>query len=300
MSDNTTARAYGVIVTLLLLLSAALGWFFWQKSQTIQSQSQQLELMRDSLLQEKFRIEMELDSLANSYAEALTENTYLQGRVSTTAHTVQQKEVLIRQLKSSNTKELKDLRIQIDQLTTLKTEYETIITVLRGENDQLRTENQRLTGENVQLRGEKDRLSKQLEDQVRQTQTAAFKASAFRVELQRKTDKLTSKANKTREITVSFDLVDVPANYQGPTKLYMVITDEQGTPITSDNPVRATVYAPTGPVDISAQEVKQVILQSTQRLSFTHELEDKLKSGNYIVAIYSEKGLLGATSFRLS
>ena len=300
MSDNTTSRAYGIIVTLLLLLSAALGWFFWQKSQSIQEQSVQIEIMRDSLDIAKQRVEAELDSLAMAYADLRNENENLQGRISSTAQTIQQKEVVIRQIKNSNSKELNDLKQQIAQLETLKTEYETIITVLRGENDQLRNENQRLTGENVQLRGDKDKLSRQLDDQTRKTQSASFKASAFRIELVRKGDKQTAKAKKTREILVSFDLIDVPPTYQGPQKLYMVITDEQGNPISADNPTKATVYAPTGPVEISAQLVKQVILESTQRLSFSYELEDKLKSGNYVVSIYSEKGLIGASSFRLS
>jgi regulator of replication initiation timing len=300
MSDNTTSRAYAIIVTLLLLLSAALGWFFWQKSKTIQAEAQQNAVVADSLFQAKGQIELELDSLALAYADLRTENENLQGRISATAKTIQQKDVIIRRIKSSNTKELNELRQQVDQLVTLKTEYETIIQVLRTENDQLRNENTRLSNENLQLRTEKDQLSRQLEDQMRKTQSATFKATAFRVELQRKNDKLSTKAKKIREIDVSFDLIDVPPNYQGPSTLYMVITDEQGKPIPSDNPVRATVYAPTGPVDISAQMVKQVILESTQRLSFTYSLEDKLKSGNYVIAIYGEKGLLGATSFRLS
>ena len=99
---------------------------------------------------------------------------------------------------------------------------------------------------------------------------------------------------------MSFDLADVPDIYQGPQKLYMVITDERGNPIASDNPTKATVYAPTGPVEIQAQQVKAVVLESTQRMSFHHKFDDKLKSGSYVVAIYCDKGLLGASSFKLN
>ena len=156
-----------------------------------------------------------------------------------------------------------------------------------------------LIKENNDLKARADQLSRQLDDQTRKTQSASFKASAFRIELVRKGDKQTSKAKKTREILVSFDLIDVPPTYQGLQKLYMVITDEHGNPISADNPTKATVYAPTGPVEISAQLVKIVGIESTQRLSFSYELEDALISGKYVVSIYSEKGLLGASSFKL-
>jgi hypothetical protein len=98
---------------------------------------------------------------------------------------------------------------------------------------------------------------------------------------------------------VSFDLADVPEPFQGPQKLYLVITNDKGSPIASTNPTKATVFAPTGPVEIQAQALKQVVLETTQRQSFTYKLDERLKSGSYVVAIYCDKGLLGASTFRL-
>ncbi|MCY7328045.1 MAG: hypothetical protein LH618_05825, partial [Saprospiraceae bacterium] len=60
------------------------------------------------------------------------------------------------------------------------------------------------------------------------------------------------------------------------------------------------VYAQTGPIDITAQQIKTVVLTEVQRLSFSYKFDDRLKSGAYVVAIYSDQGLLGAASFRLS
>jgi len=111
---------------------------------------------------------------------------------------------------------------------------------------------------------------------------------------------LTTRAKKAREIFVSFDLADVPKTFQGQQKIYMVITDDKGNPISSKNPTKATVYAPSGPVEIMAQQIKEVEIDVTQRLSFSHKFDDRLKSGNYVIAIYCDKGLLGASSFRLA
>lgn len=306
MSENSNSRVYGIVITILLLLSGVLGWFFWQKSQTMMSQSKERQATLDSLTLVKKDIEQQLDSLSMAYSSLRTENENLQGKVTNTATLIEQKEITIRQLKSASSKNLKELQNQVAELQKVRTEYETIITVLRQENQQLREENERLAGENAQLKGDKEQLSgqvtdlaKQLEEQIRKTQSAAFKATSFRVEVERRNDKVTVKARRARELLVSFDLADVPTSYQGPQKLYLSITDDKGNPITAANPTKATVYAPTGPVEIIAQQVKAVVVESTQRLSFSHKLEDKLKSGNYVAAIYCDKGLLGASSFRL-
>lgn len=299
MSENANSRIYGIAVTLLLLLSAALGWFFWQKSQAVQAEGKQREAILDSLTQVKLDLQRELDSMSMDYSSLRTENENLQGRVTNTAALIEQKEIVIKQIKNASAKEEDALKKQVADLEKIKTEYETIITVLRQENLQLREDNQRLTEENTQLHGQVVDISKQLEDQIRKTQSATFKATAFRVDVERRNDKLTARARQARELLISFDLTEVPQPHQGPQKLYLTITDDKGNPIATENPIKTTVYAPTGPVEILAQQVKQVVLENTQRLSFVHKLEDKLKAGNYVAAIYCDKGLLGASSFRL-
>lgn len=307
MSERQNSNVYGIIVTILLLLAGGVGFFFWQKSKNYLADKEKIVAEQQMLEIEKSRIERELDSLSTDYSNLRTENETLQGKVTSTAAIVEQKELVIKQIKASSAKDLDALRTQVASLQKAKTEYETVIKVLREENAQLVAENQRLTGENTELKGtnanltgQVQDLAKQLEEQIRKTQSAVFKATSFRVELEKRGDKLTTKARRAREIFVSFDLADVPQAYQGPQKLYLVITDDKGNPVISDNPTRATVYAPTGPVEISAQVVKPVALENTQRLSFNYKFSDKLKSGNYVVAIYCDKGLLGASSFRLA
>jgi len=304
MSDNQNSRIYSIVISILLFLAAVLGWFFWQKSQTYKAENALIEQERLTLEVERTRIESELDSLSGAYSDLRTENESLQGRVTSTAAEIQKKEVQIKSIKAQTSKDVQSLRAQVTELQRVKTEYETIISVIQTENEQLKTENLSLKEQNSQLKGEKQQLSgqvtdlgKQVEEQIRRTQSATFKATSFNVKLERGNDKSTVKAGKAREVNVGFDLADVPPMYQGPQKLYMAITDDKGNPIGTANPIKATVYAPTGPVEIIAQQVKQVNLETTQRLSFVHKLDDKLKSGNYVVAIYCDKGLLGASSF---
>jgi len=306
MSDNQNSRTYAIVVTVLLLLAAGLGFFFWQKSKNYLAENEKMEKERVSLEAEKTQITTSLDSMTNAYSALRTENESLQGRVASSAQQVQEKEVVIREIKASTVKDIQSLRAQVEELRKTKIELETIITGLRLENEQLReqvaqltAENGQLKGANTDLTGQVQDLAKQLESQIKKTQSATFKATSFSVQCERRGDKLTTRAKKAREIFVSFDLADVPQAYQGEQKLYMAMTDGNGTPILSKNPVKTTINAPGGSVDITAQETKDVNLTSVQRVTFGHKFDERLKPGNYVIAIYCERGLLGSATFRL-
>ena len=81
--------------------------------------------------------------------------------------------------------------------------------------------------------------------------------------------------------------------------LYLVVTDDKGTPIKTENPIQAKVNVNNQAMDIIAVKVQEVDIIENQRLSFTHQLEDKLRAGYYRVAVYTDIGMLGAASFRL-
>jgi hypothetical protein len=307
MPDTSNTRVYGIVVTVLLVLSAAIGWFFWQKSQAMLANQDRLESERLELQAQKQTLERSLDSLAVAYADLRTENENLVGQVNVTSIQIEAKDRELQALKSKSAETIDQLRDQVKELERIEIEYGTIVGVLRQENEMLKNENASLKAEAQTLRGEREELNtrvaelgKQLEEQIRKVQSATFKATSFRAEVQRRNEKLTTKARRARDLQVSFDLVDVPATYQGAQKLYLAITDHQGTPIISENPTSATVYAPSGPVGIIAQQVKPVVLETTQRLSFSYKFDERLRPGVYVVAIYCDKGLLGAHSFRLN
>lgn len=306
MSDSQNSRTYAIVITVLLLLAAALGFFFWQKSKNYLAENKKLETERVALEAEKMQITSALDSMTNAYSALRTENESLQGRVAASAQQVQQKEAVIRQIRGASAKDLSELRAQVEELKKTKIELETIITGLQLENEQLKAQVEQLTEDNAELKGantdltgQVQDLAKQLEAQIKKTQSATFKATSFSVQCERRGDKLTTRAKKAREIFVSFDLADVPQAFQGEQKLYMAMTTDKGVPVVSKNPVKATINAPAGPVDITAQETKDVNLTSVQRITFTHKFDERLKPGNYVVGIYCDKGLLGSATFRL-
>ncbi|HAD14227.1 MAG TPA: hypothetical protein DCF33_17515 [Saprospirales bacterium] len=301
------SRTTTIVLAVLLLLTGVSAVFFWNKARTLGNGNDRLTENVQSLEAEKMILQHDLDSLSASYGELRLENEDLRGKEAATAQLIVQKDALLQKIKSQNKKEVGELKLQVQELRQLKIEYETLITAVQVENEQLKAENKRLTEENEQLQtensslsGQVDDLAKKLEDQIRKTQSAKFKATSFRVEIGSRGDKQTLRAKKARDITVSFDLVDVPQAYQGDQHLYLVITDENGKPIPSSKPIKTSVEAPSGKVDVTAQQVKPVILKDTQRLSFSYKLDEKLKKGNYVAAIYCNVGLLGVSSFRLN
>ncbi|MBN8679298.1 MAG: hypothetical protein J0M29_13810 [Chitinophagales bacterium] len=301
------SRTITIVLAALLLLTGGSSIFFWNKSRNLSAGNDQLTESVQSLEAEKMILQHELDSLSASYGEVRLENEDLRGKEAATAQLMSEKDAALRKIKSQNNKQISELKLQVEELRQLKIEYETLITAVQVENEQLKAENKRLTEENAQLQtentsltGQVDDLAKKLEEQIRKTQSAKFKATSFRVEIGSKGEKQTLRAKKARDIHVSFDLVDVPQTYQGDQHLYLVITDENGKPIPSSKPIKTTVDAPSGKVDVTAQQVKPVSLRDTQRLSFSYKLDEKLKKGNYVAAIYCNVGLLGASSFRLN
>lgn len=307
MSDNSSNRSiFAIFTAILLLLAGVLGWFLWKQTKEMRAETEKKQQEYLALQQEKDQLIFSLDSLSTSYSNLRIEYENLEGKVVSSAKLVEQKEKVITEIRNTSAAELEALRRQVEDLRTNKAELGGLVEALQAENTALKNENTALKGENQQLQGKNEALTgqvsdlaKDLEAQIRKTQSANFKATAFRVEVERKGDKLTGKAKRAREINVSFDLADVPQQYQGPNKLYLVISDEKGNPIPTTNPIKQTVAAPTGPVDILAQQSRAVNLEKTQRIPFTYTFDDRLKGGNYIVAIYCDKGLLGVSSFRL-
>lgn len=307
MGNNQKSVIFYTAALLLVLTAGATGFYFFRKANAAAIENNRLGAEVQALYLEKAMIESQLDSLNNAYNGLRTENEELRGRESSTAALIAQKEAAVKKIKTQTQRERNDLRKQIEDLRRVKIEYETLIAALRSENEQLKAENARLTDENSQLRGQNtdlsgkmDDLAKRLEEQIRKTQSARFKATSFRVEVGRRSEKLTVRAKKAREINVSFDLIDVPEQYRGPQKLYLVIADEKGQPVYSANPTKVTVQTPTGSLPIIAQQTKAVSLGESQRFSFAYKVDERLKPGNYVVAVYCESGLLGASSFRLS
>lgn len=291
-----------IILGLLLLLS---GWWGYQQSKertNLLVQNEQMNAQLDGLESLKGELEQEIDSLAEAYEVLASENETLQGSLTEAEDRASKNASAIRRLRGQNAAELNNLRAEIQQLLAVKAELESNIDNLQLENDSLRTRTGVLEQDLNVAREENsalNNLNATIQDELKALTLSNFKASAFQVELERKSSKVTAKSRRARRIRVTFDLTNVPEELQGTRSLYLVITDETGTPIKTSNPIQATATVNGKKMELIAVKAKDVNVEGNQRLSFTHDLEEKLRAGYYRASVFTDIGLLGATSFRL-
>lgn len=297
----------GLLILVILLLLGLIGLGYWgyttnnekknlaSQNQTLNSQVSDLDGLRSDLQQQ-------VDSLAQAYDNLAEENKNLQGSVTNAEQTIASQTAAITKIKKQSASETGNLKSQIEELLKAKAMLEGNIKNLQTENDSLRTVTGQLTSDLASAKSENDALAtlnKTMNDEMKKLTLANFKASAFRVEVERKRPKATAKAGRARRLLISFDLTEVKSEFRGLRPLYLVLTDDKGTPIKNSNPIQAKVNVNGQSMDLLAVQKKDVDIVENQRLTFTHELEDKLKSGFYRVAVYTDIGLLGASSFRL-
>lgn len=311
MSTEKALKNRANIMTALFVLSLIVIAFLLFNRSNIKGDLSDVNAERDSLLVMRTNLERDLDSLQNILQLASVENDSLQGSLSELQKLVEEKDALVRRVRAQSVNTTEGLRKEINQLRQFRGELEGAIGELQAENEELRSENQRLTAENEQLNVERGQLTSQvddlnkintqLQDRVASLTRAGVKASAFRVDVETRSDKLTSKARRTRQINIGFDLVDLPEEFQGSHKLYLVLTDVNGALVsTSSTPISIGIPTPNGSdLQIQAQQAKEVNLTRSQRLTFSYPIEEKLKSGTYIATVYADFGILGSSSFRL-
>jgi len=203
------------------------------------------------------------------------------------------------------------MRLQIEDLITARANLERNLATLEEENKTLRTENVTLRADlstsktkayELEKRSEVlEQTTRRMEEQINEVTLGAFKATAMQVDLYRgnKGTKTTTDASRVKRMAVSFDLTAVPEKYLGVRPIYLVMTDESGTPVRSENPVQAKAIVNGAPMNVIALEGRDVNVEKNQRISFTHELSTKLEKGFYRVQILTDLGALGATNLQL-
>lgn len=302
-ADQKKGLIIAVAILAVLLIVAAI-WGFSQKNQKQELQSEKVELEGTVEELETLREELitEVDSLQGEYSMLAETNGELQGELSQAQETIAQKEAAIRNIKARNASEINSLRAEIKQLMSLKDDLQGNIQDIQAENDSLRTAMGVLASDLDASKEEVEQLNnirRTIEEENERLTLENFKASAFQVEFEKGNDKVTSKANKVKTVRTSFDLTGVPEEYRGTRTLYLTITDDKGNPIDAANPIKAKTVVNNKEMDIIAVKAKDVDITKDQRLSFAYDLEDKLDPGYYRVAIYTDIGLLGASSMRL-
>ncbi len=303
-----TKHILGVVALILALLLAYTGWWgnsqkqekmsYIDKTERLSSEMAELNDIKDNL-------EFEVDSLELAYEELNYINDSLSTSLTKANKTIYRRNQTIKAVKASNTDrdaEIGNLSEQIKGLLYSKSQLQGQIQQLVLQNDSLKMRAGVLEVDLGKARQDNlalANLNRSMQSEIGNLTLSNFKASGFRAEVERKKPKVTAKGKKAKRVNVSFDLTNVPVEYQGVRMIYMVISDDKGTPIKLTNPIMSKVTVNGTSTDIIAAEAKEINITSSQRLAFSHTLTEKLSAGYYRVMIYTDIGLLGASSLRL-
>lgn len=303
-------------IILALLFLGTLAWGISRNSaagdltvenERVNAEAEQLTILRAKL-------EAEVDSLGTIYESAVADKESLQGQLTEAQATTKAALYDMRKAQKSRKNDndvAYQMRLQIEDLINARANLETRLaeveqelSTLRKENVVLRQDLSTSKTEAYELAKKSENLetmTKSMEKQINVMTLGAFKASAIQVDMYRGNsgDKVTADASRVKRMAISFDLTDVPDKYLGVRPLYLVLSDQSGTPVTSENPVRAKAIVNGAEMDLIALEGRDVNIEKNQRISFTHDLDVKLKAGYYRAQIFTDLGLLGAANVNL-
>lgn len=293
-----------IIVSLAILLVAAGVWGFLEGSAR-----KKAEVLNDELFEKtaglttlRDELSKEVDSLEQAYFTLSEENKALKGTVEEVNEKAAKAQRALVNERRANVGEINSLRAELEILLNAKKDLEASIADLQSENEALKQLAGELENDLGQARKENEalaNLNRAMEGEIQKLTLANFKASAFEVVLEQKNQKVTARSKRGKRLNVSFDLTNVPEEYQGIRPIYLVLTDDKSTPIQVDNAKPVQIVINQQEIDLFVAKSREVSLASNQRINFSYELEDKLKPGYYRASVYTDIGLLGASNFRL-
>lgn len=298
------------ILGLLFLAMLIFGVTFYSKYQTTVDRANDLGTQLDST---RTQLQGELASLNNSYTGQIALNDTLSVDLQEKIDEVNDLQVRItkarKALKSSEANNA-EIKARLDQMEELKLALERDILGLKEENQSLASSNQEL---NTELSSTKDEVNtlnskvmaltqanEKLTGRLKTVAPAGFRADNFTVTSANKKDKITTKGKKIDVITVTFDLNNIPTEYQGNRSLYLVLTEFNGNPVASVPGQEVNLKFGNEPVSFRAADIEKANLRARQSMTMSFEPSDDLTPGTYNIMVYADSGYIGSTGFLVS
>ncbi|PHN01431.1 hypothetical protein [Flavilitoribacter nigricans] len=293
----------------IMFVVAVLAIYFGVRSNKYQTLSSELSTELD---QTKTQMQDELAVIQSAYDTQVVVNDDLTAEIETKVQEVEELQTRIKQARSqlaSSKANTSEIKARLAQMEELKAALETDLLALQETNDSLTETNSTLTLALDESKMKVEQMSTEIASLNQQNEKldrrltllapAGFKADNFRIQVERRNDKLTSRARRADEIVVRFDLDNVPPEKQGARELYLTVTTLDGNPVKVLPVEQISVPAANEPLQISAADVEQIDLSSTQTVAMSFSPNKDLEAGEYNVFVYSDAGYLGATGFRL-
>jgi phage shock protein A len=255
----------------------------------------------------------ELATLNTQYTGQIAMNDTLSADLKTKVAEVEDLKVKIAKAKSQLKSSLannEQIKTRLAQMEELKVALEKDIENLKAENSNLAKGNADLNTELAQTKDQVNTLNTQvmsltsanekLTSRLKTIAPAGFRADNFTVTSETKSNKITTKGKKIDEITVSFDLNNIPEEYQGNREIYLVLTEFNGNPVAEVPGKDVNLKIGDNSVRVHAADLEKVTLKERQNVKMSFAPTDDLDPGTYNLMVYSDSGYLGSTGFMVS
>lgn len=312
-SPNNTDQKWKLVAgafSLLFILALIFGITFYSKYRATEDKAltlgEQLDSTRSNLqtelatLNDSYKYQIGLnDTLSSDLQEKILQIDDLQERIAQAR----------KALKTSESKNA-EIKGRLAQMEELKLALEQDILGLKEENKSLASSNADLNAELTTTKDVVNTLNAKvmaltsangkLTGRLSALAPAGFRADNFTVTSANKKDKLTTKGKHIDEITVTFDLNNIPVEYQGDRAIYLVLSEFNGNPVTSVPGEDVNLKFGNEPIQLRAADIEKIKLRERQSMSMSFEPSDNLNPGTYNVMVYADSGYLGSTGFLVS
>lgn len=284
-------KLYAGTVTILLFAAITTAGMLFDVKGDLQLDLNNSQLKNEKLLSEKLQLDREISQLKGEMITLTSHSSELNSRLETANGRIVEQEKNINQIRKQNN----SMKKELDAMRKLKAQLEIEVDNLKAANQALTTANKQLEKDMNGLVAENSALKDKLKN------AAVLKASNFRVEVMRKRqDKLTVKASRTHQVSVSFDLPESAMASLGKSKVYMVISGPNGKTMTEVGATKKTIYADGLKMEFTPTLTKEVDLgRGHQRITIAYHPENEMSEGLYKVELYTDNLFLGNSQFRL-
>lgn len=309
-TDAQRWKTSSIIFGVLFVAATIFGITFYSKYKATDHKAADLGTQLDST---RTDLQGQLASLNLEYTDQISLNDTLSADLQTKIDEVNDLQVRIdkarKALKSSEANNAQ-IKARLAQMEELKVALEQDILGLKEENSSLASSNQALNTELTSTKDEVNTLNtkvmsltqanEKLTGRLKAVAPAGFRADNFTVSSATKKDKFTTRGKKIDEITVTFDLNNIPEEFHGAREFYLVLTEFNGNPVASVPGKDVNLKFGNEPINLRAADVEKANLKARQSMSMSFEPTDNLNPGTYNVMVYADSGYLGSTGFLVS
>ena len=292
MEENKKSNSKIIVIVLAVLLIAALAYTFYNNTEH--------KKITDAIEEEKIEIEGNLDNMIIKYEEAIGQNTAMSNELSLERDRIISLRDSIKGLKATNYSLIRRYRKQISKLEET--------------NKRLFFMNDSLTGVNELLTNNLDSANIKISNQLAQNDTLSLLnsqlsekvaiGSVLRVSTakilamrERKNGKLveTSRSRNTDAFRINFTIAKNEITEQGERQVYIQIVNSKGKTIASKGKLTFNETQ----INYSDQTIVNYLNEDVDIISLVEVDRDAIEKGLYIINIYIENKLVGATKITL-